>query len=51
MAKINESVPLVKALTSLKDNEDKPIPLNEDMVNQTTGCYTRIGWSPDFSRD
>ena len=34
MAKINESVLVVKVSELVKDNEDKPNPLSEDMVNQ-----------------
>ena len=34
MAKINESVLVVKVSELVRDNEDKPNPLNEDMVNQ-----------------
>lgn len=34
MAKINESVLVVKVSELVKDNEEKPSPLTEDMVNQ-----------------
>ena len=34
MAKINESVVVIKVSELVKDNEDKPTPLTEEMVNQ-----------------
>lgn len=34
MAKINESVLVVKVSELVKDNEDKPNPLSDDMVIQ-----------------
>jgi hypothetical protein len=34
MAKINESIVVIKVSELVKDNEEKPNPLNEDMVTQ-----------------
>ena len=49
MAKINESVMVIKVSELVKDNEEKPSPLTDEMVTPSCSYSRRVGWSSDFS--